>query len=134
MAPASSAATASRETADLTASRAALGVQGEDLVAGHLERQGFAIVGRNLRAGRYELDLLAVRDRLLVICEVRTRASRAQIDPIESIDRKKRERVRKAAAIWLPTSGYEEHELRFDAASVVINASEQTIAYYADAF
>jgi putative endonuclease len=110
-------------------------VQGESLVASHLERQGFVIVARNVRAGRSELDLLAVRDRLLVICEVRTRSSRAQIDPIETIDRKKRERVRKAAGIWVHANGYDDHhEIRFDAASVVINADEQTIAYYEDAF
>jgi putative endonuclease len=87
-----------------------------------------------VRAGRSELDVLAVRDRLLVICEVRTRTSRAQIDPIETIDRKKRERVRKAAGIWVHANDYAGHEIRFDAASVVINAGEQMIAYYEDAF
>lgn len=114
--------------------RAALGVQGEALVATHLEQQGFAIVARNVRAGRSELDLLALRDRLLVICEVRTRASRAQLDPIETIDRAKRERVRRAAATWVHAHGYEDHEIRFDAASVVLNPSEQSIVYYDDAF
>jgi putative endonuclease len=114
--------------------RAALGVQGESLAAAHLERQGFAIVARNVRAGGYELDLIALRDRLLVICEVRTRTSRAQIDPIETIDRKKRERVRKAAGSWVHANAYADHEIRFDAASVVINAGERTIVYYEDAF
>jgi putative endonuclease len=114
--------------------RAALGAQGEALVATHLAQQGFTIVARNVRAGRSELDLIALRDRLLVICEVRTRASRAQIDPIETIDRKKRERVRRAADVWVHANDYAAHEIRFDAASVVINASEQTIAYYEDAF
>jgi putative endonuclease len=114
--------------------RAALGVQGERLVAAHLERQGFAIVAQNVRAARSELDLIALRDRLLVICEVRSRSSRDQIDPIETIDRKKRARVRKAAELWVHGNGYEQHEIRFDAASVVINEREQTIAYYEDAF
>ncbi len=114
--------------------RAALGLQGEALVAAQLEQQGFAILARNVRAGRSELDLIARRGRLLAICEVRTRASRAQIDPIETIDRKKRARVRKAAEVWIHANGYADHEIRFDAASVVINANEQTIAYYEDAF
>jgi len=114
--------------------RAALGVQGESLVAAHLERQGFAIIGRNVRVGRLELDLIALRDRLLAICEVRTRASRELLDPIVTIDRKKRDRLRKAAAIWVHAQGYESHEIRFDAASVILNASEQTISYYEAAF
>jgi putative endonuclease len=114
--------------------RAALGVQGEALVAAQLEGQGFAILARNVRAGRSELDLVALRAGLLVICEVRTRASRAQIDPVQTIDRKKRERVRRAADAWVHANGYERHEIRFDAASVVINAAEQTVVYYEDAF
>ena len=31
-------------------------------------------------------------------------------------------------------SAEDDHEIRFDAASVVINGNEQTIAYYEDAF
>jgi putative endonuclease len=114
--------------------RAALGVQGETLVAAHLERQGFAIIGRNVRAGRSELDLIGLRDRLLVICEVRTRSSRELLDPILTIDRKKQGRVRKAAELWVHAHGYESHEIRFDAASVIINSGEQTVAYYEAAF
>ncbi|HEY6878511.1 MAG TPA: YraN family protein [Polyangiales bacterium] len=114
--------------------RAALGAQGELLAAAHLEQQGFAIVARNVRAARYELDLIALRDRLLVICEVRTRSSRAQIDPVLTIDRSKRARVRKAAELWVYAHGYQDHEIRFDAASVVINGEERTVSYYEDAF
>jgi putative endonuclease len=56
------------------------GDEAEALVAGHLEGLGWTIVGRNVRAGRGELDIVAVdpgRPRELVIVEVRRRSSRA---------------------------------------------------------
>jgi putative endonuclease len=118
----------------VASARSALGVRGEALVATHLEQQGFAIVGRNVRASRFELDLVALRDRLLVICEVRTRASRAFVDPILTIDRAKRDRVRSAARAYVAEHGFEDLEIRFDAASVILNEHESTISYYEAAF
>ena len=114
--------------------RAQLGAQGEALVAEHLEQLGFAIVARNVRVGRLELDLVARRDGLLVICEVRTRSSRDFIDPIATIDRAKCQRIRSATRSWVFGQQVPHDELRFDAASVVINASGSDIAYYEAAF
>ena len=114
--------------------RAALGREGEQLVARHLERGGFAIVGCNVRVGRLELDVVARRGSLLVFCEVRTRASRDFVDPIDTIDGPKQERIRRAALAWLEAAGGEALEVRFDAASVVINPDEQTLTYYESAF
>jgi len=116
--------------------RAALGTAGEALVADHLRRQGFTIVGENVRVGRLELDLVAVRDGLLVFCEVRTRTSADFVDPIETIDGPKRARIRRAAAGWLAAGGAPPHtEVRFDAASVLIAPhAAPTLTYYEDAF
>lgn len=114
--------------------RAELGAQGEALVAAHLERQGFAIVARNVRVGRLELDVVARRGPLLVICEVRTRSSRDFIDPIATIDRAKCQRIRSAARTWVYGQHVPHVELRFDAASVVINDTSCDLAYYEAAF
>lgn len=115
---------------------AALGRRGEALVAAQLAQQGFELLAQNARVGRLELDLIARRGSLLVFCEVRTRASRAVVDPADTVDAKKRARVRRAAAAWLamhPDVAYEE--LRLDAASVVIEPlSEPVLTYYEDAF
>jgi putative endonuclease len=114
--------------------RAALGGEGEQLVARKLEGDGFHIVGCNVRVGRLELDVVARRGDLVVFCEVRTRASRDFVDPIETIDARKQARIRSAALGWLEGSGESALEVRFDAASVVLNAAEQTLTYYESAF
>jgi putative endonuclease len=115
-------------------SRAELGVQGEQLVAEHLEQAGYQLLARNVRVGRLELDLIARRGDLIVICEVRTRASRDFVDPILTIDRAKRERVRRAARGWIFQHGLASLQIRLDAASVILNESEQTVVYYEAAF
>jgi Holliday junction resolvase-like predicted endonuclease len=68
----------------------------ESLVAARLEARGWRILGRNLHAGRSELDLLAVDPgppARLVVVEVRWRRSRAFGGAEESFGRRKREHV-----------------------------------------
>ena len=84
--------------------RTAAQAQGDDaesLVAADLARRGWSIVARNLRAGRGELDLVAVDPgppRMLVIVEVRWRRSRAFGLAEESLDYRKRAHLRAAIA------------------------------------
>jgi putative endonuclease len=96
-----------------------------------LEARGFEIVGCNVRVGRLELDLIARRGSLLVVCEVRSRTKGDPVHPAETIDRKKLERVRRATAIWL-----REQKLRvrtrIDAAAVTFDGpgGEPQVEYY----
>lgn len=72
----------------------------EQLVADRLVAAGWAILGRNVHVGRYELDLIAVDPgppHMLVAVEVRWRAGRAFGLPEETVDARKRSRVRTAA-------------------------------------
>ena len=111
------------------------GSLGEDLVAAHLERKGFEIVARNAKVGRLELDVIAKRGSMLVFCEVRTRRVDSFLDPIATIDRHKVQRIRSSAVMWLRAQGVYAEELRFYAASVVLDApGEPRIEYYEAAF
>jgi putative endonuclease len=96
-----------------------------------LERQGFTICGRNVRVGRLELDVIARRGALIVVCEVRSRTHGRPVFPAETIGPDKLARIRRATAIWL-----RQHELggvhaRIDAAAVVFEAKgEPLVEYY----
>jgi putative endonuclease len=114
--------------------RALTGEAGETQVALHLERLGFSILARNARVGRLEIDLIAQKADLLVFCEVRTRRSSAFLDPIETIDRAKVSRIRKAAAQWLALHPQPARQIRFDAASVLLEGATPRLTYYESAF
>jgi putative endonuclease len=72
----------------------------EDDVARLLEANGWTILGRNVRMGRYELDIVAVDPgppRALVVIEVRWRRTRDFGLPEETVDHRKRTRIRAGA-------------------------------------
>lgn len=72
----------------------------EALVADRLVERGWSILARNVHVGRHEIDLVAVDPgppRTLVMIEVRWRAARDFGLPEETVDHRKRVRVRSAA-------------------------------------
>lgn len=77
-----------------------IGDSAEQLVADRLAAAGWRILGRQVRVGRSELDIvaldLAIPNRLVIV-EVRARATRSFGSPEETVDARKRIRLRRAA-------------------------------------
>ena len=97
------------------------GLWGEGVAATTLEAEGYRILGRRVRVGRDELDLVAThgRDgpRQLVFVEVKTRASDAFGGGRAAVDQRKRHALCRAAARYLrrmPRTPF-----RFDVVDVV---------------
>ena len=77
-----------------------LGDAAEERVAEYLQAAGWTVLGRNVRMGRYELDLVGLDPGppgALVVVEVRWRAGREFGLPEETVDHRKRTRVRAGA-------------------------------------
>ena len=116
------------------ATRAELGRAAEALVAERLSALGFAVLGRNVRLGRLELDLIARRGDLLVFCEVRARRHDRFVAPAATMDARKVARVRQAAAQWLREHRPGALDVRFDVAAVVFDTPGARIEYYEGAY
>lgn len=111
-----------------------IGVLGEEVAVRFLERAGYRILARNWRAGRLEIDLVARDGDTVVFVEVKTRRPGPQ-DPAEAVDRRKRARLRKAAARWIATRRERAVEYRFDVVSVILGPGRRaTIRHDAGAF
>ena len=77
-----------------------LGAAAEDLVAEQLIAAGWRVLGRNVRVGRAEVDLIAIDPgppATIVVIEVRWRARRDFGLPEETVDHRKVARIRRAA-------------------------------------
>ncbi len=77
----------------------ARGAAAERLAARRVEKAGWTVLGRNVRVGRGELDLVAVDPGpppMLVVVEVRWRGRRDFGLAEESLDRRKRGALRRA--------------------------------------
>jgi putative endonuclease len=78
--------------------------------------RGYRILGTNVWAGGYELDVIARRGRRLVFCEVKSKSGTRYGDPLEMVTPEKIRRIRRAADVWLARSGpaHEECRVTFD--------------------
>jgi len=77
------------------------GALAENTAAAFLESQGFTIVARNFLRRIGELDVVAQAGELLVVAEVRTRASERFGGAAASIGRGKQRRVAATTALFL---------------------------------
>jgi putative endonuclease len=91
----------SRSRTPKPTSTSARGRTGERRVAWHYRLRGYRILARNVRAGGVELDLIVRRGRRLVFCEVKLKEGPRFGGPLEAVDERKRERLRRGAEAWL---------------------------------
>lgn len=115
-------------------SRAELGRNAERIVAEHLTQLGFEVLGRNIRFGRLEIDIIARRRDLLVFCEVRARQHDRFVAPAATVDARKIANLRSAAYHWLRAHRPGEVDIRFDVAAVVFDRPDPRVIYYEGAF
>lgn len=103
--------------------RHVLGRAGERLALEHLERLGYSLVARNHRTRFGEIDLIVANERSLVFVEVKTRRSARPAAAWDSLDERKRRRVRRLAAAYLGEEGVRprRREIRFDAIGITID-------------
>lgn len=116
---------------------AIVGEWGEDQAAAFLKKQGFSILGRNVRPDRRdELDIVARHDQTLVFVEVKTRRRDDFARPMTAVDRKKRHALNRAAAAYLRKARYPNLFYRFDVVEVVgqPEEGEPQIRHTEDAF
>ena len=114
----------------------ALGDRGEAVTAQYLRERGYALLASQWRCRYGELDLVA-RDLDGTICfvEVKLRGGNLAGLPREAVDRRKREKLRAAAACYLS-----QHDLdapaRFDVAEIYTDEAHRPLRleYLEDAF
>lgn len=118
-------------------SRADRGRRAEDLAVRAVERLGWRILARNLRAARGELDVCASHRGVLHVVEVRSRTGRRRGTPLETVGAAKRRTLARTLAAALAAGLLPRHrEVRFDVASVVWLGADRDpeVTIHPDAF
>ncbi len=77
------------------------GRRGEQAAVDYLRRAGYAILERNWRSGRYELDIVARRWDELHFVEVKTRRAGGLTTPEEALTPRKFSALRRAAEAYM---------------------------------
>jgi len=94
-----------------------LGRFGEDCVVERLRRDGFEIMERNWRSGRYEIDIIARKWDTVRFVEVKTRRADAAAPPETAVTPAKCAAVYKAASHYMALRRI-DLEPQFDVAAV----------------
>ncbi|HOJ92121.1 MAG TPA: YraN family protein [Dictyoglomaceae bacterium] len=97
-----------------------IGDIGEKFAVEFFERRGFNILHKNLRFKFGELDLVVEKSGILVFVEVKTRSNNNFGEPIEAVDYKKQEKIKKMAEMFLANYKKIVKGVRFDVLSVIV--------------
>jgi putative endonuclease len=92
----------------VTSRRQAVGRWGEQAAADYLSANGSTVLERNVHTAHGELDLVALRQGVLVFVEVKTRSSHSFAYPEDSVTLRKQAHLLSAAQEYLerhPESG-----------------------------
>jgi len=106
---------------------------GEDLAVTYLADNGYEILEQNWRYGKNEIDIVCKKGQFVVFVEVKTRSTAYFGHPEESVDKKKKGFMIRAADAYVSQKNM-EHEVRYDIVSVLIDKHRHTIRHIEDAF
>lgn len=110
------------------------GLNGERIAENFLKEKGYVMLHRNWRVARREVDLIALKDDVVVFVEVKTRTRQDYGYPEEAVGKKKM-RLLKEAAEFFMLENLQYQKAQFDLVSITIwDNGEQEIMHFEDAF
>ncbi len=110
----------------------AKGTEQEMVAAQYLEEKGYVILEQNYRCRYGELDIVASKQEMLVIAEVKFRSGTGCGDPAEAVDARKQRKICRVTLDYLMRHPwYQEKPCRFD---VICVYGDGQIRHIEDAF
>ena len=110
-----------------------IGKKGEHEAEHFLLEKGFRILDRNFRFKRCEIDLIVIKEELLVFVEVKVRSSNTFGYPESFVSNQQVERITEAAEEYQHQIGWSK-DIRFDIISIEGRGEQSKITHFEDAF
>ncbi|MDP3353298.1 MAG: YraN family protein [Flavobacteriaceae bacterium] len=110
-----------------------LGQKGEDLAAEYLLKNGYKIIERNWRFRKAEVDLIAQKENILAVIEVKTRTSLDFGNPQDFVNPKKIKLMVSAINEYVISKNLDV-SVRFDIIGILQNGNETKLEHLEDAF
>jgi putative endonuclease len=109
------------------------GIFGEELAKEYLINRGYKILYTNWRTAKYEVDIIAQKDTILVFCEVKCRSSNLFGNPEFFVTKRKQKNIIKSAAIYIGQNHW-QGETRFDIISILMEEKTIKVNHIEDAY
>ena len=107
----------------------------ESIALRYLQKQGLRLVQKNYRCAVGEIDLIMLDQRTLIFVEVRFREAEDFGSAIETVDRRKQQKIRRAAQHYLLRHKiYDSLQCRFDVIGITKHKRELKFFWLPNAF
>ncbi len=110
-----------------------LGIEGEKIAREYLIQNNYKILETNWRYKKAEIDILAQKDGIIVVVEVKTRSSEHYGKPEIFVNKKKMKLLMEAINRYVEEKNL-DNEIRFDIISIIINQYRKDIEHIQDAY
>lgn len=110
-----------------------LGKSGEDAAIKYLEDHDYVIRHRNWRKGHLELDIVAAKNNMLIVVEVKTRSNDVFAKPEDAVNLKKIKHLVRAADTYIKLFQLDA-QVRFDIMTLTGTPNRFHIEHIKDAF
>lgn len=110
-----------------------LGKEGEKQAVEFLIKQGFSVRETNWRLDKLEIDIIAQKDMVLHIVEVKTRSDDEYFDPMKAITRAKKQRMVASANAYINYHQLQV-EIQYDVIILIGSHGNFKLEYYPDLF
>jgi putative endonuclease len=107
---------------------------GERLACAHFLAQGHAILERNFRHRRCEVDLIVKCRSETVFVEVKVRSTDVWQDPVHLVSTDQQKRILRAAHAFLKTRRNSQGSSRFDIIYITFSGSDWRLEHIENAF
>jgi len=110
-----------------------LGKAGETLAIKYLKDKGYEILHTNWRHLNFEIDIIAKKNNVISVVEVKARRTNFFGEPEEFVNKTKQKFLIKAADAFVMKNDIQQ-EIRFDIISILFNNKKQVVNFIEDAF
>ena len=113
--------------------RKRIGDKGEDNAVNFLFASGYEVLERNHRFGRGEVDIIALKNSVMVFIEVKSRKNTYFGYPETFLSQPQQDRIHRAAEEYVLRKEW-QGEIRFDIIAILWDGKEPMLDHFEDAF
>ena len=100
------------------------GKEGEHIATEFLKHIGYKIIEKNFQARQGEIDIIAKDKEEYVFVEVKTRKNKKYGKPIDSIDKRKIEHIKRTISYYLYLNRLQNKFIRIDVIEIYENSNK----------
>ena len=105
----------------------------EEIAINYLKKNGYEILDQNWLLVHHELDIIARKNGLVAIVEVKSLTSNYMREPYQSVNRNKQRMIISATNAYIRKHNIND-DVRFDVISIIMNKNEPQIEHIENAF